>query len=133
MRVGPITPLIACPDSHPIVVGRNDEAEGPEVRVEVLGADDDGQPNAFHIRIQQADESLLLFDHPHERVQRLERQSLTGFDEGRRAFDVDRTLDRADRKNVEGARCQLHRARQQRVVEQPLLVEGARSTASRAR
>ena len=55
----------------------------------MLGADDDGQARAVDVFVQETDQLLLLLDHLHERVQCLERQSLAGFEERRRAFDVD--------------------------------------------
>ena len=69
MRVGPMTPTVPMPDA--VVVGRSDQAERPQVRVEMLGADDDRQPGTVDVFVQQPHQPLLLFDHLQQRLQRL--------------------------------------------------------------
>ena len=82
--------------------------------------DDDRHAGTVDVLVQQAYEPLFFLDHLHERLQRLQRQPLMSFDERRRAFDVDLLVVGQIGKGRGG---EPHGAREQRVVEQPLLVD----------
>ena len=65
MRMGP----------RAVGVARGDETEGPQVWRPVLMADDDDQPRAVDVFIEDADEALFLFHHSQERAQRGKRDA----------------------------------------------------------
>ena len=75
-----------------VEVGRGDQAERPQFRIAVLGADHDGEAGAVEILVQHAHQALLLFDHPPQRLQR-RRRNAAGlhdlFDQRRGAVNVD--------------------------------------------
>ena len=50
--------------------GGGDQAERPQARRGVLGADHDGQAGAFDVFVQQVNHALLLFHHLEERAKR---------------------------------------------------------------
>ena len=90
MRVGPMTPIV--PGAGAVVVGRRDEAERPQARIEMLGADHDGQAGAVDVLVQQSDQPLLLLDHLQQRVHRLERQAVVLAEQRRGAVDVEHVI-----------------------------------------
>ena len=71
-----------------------------QVGDEVLRADHDRQAVGFDVAREQLDQPVLLFDHPEQRAQRLERAlAIGGFagelvDEERRALHVQRLVRR---------------------------------------
>ena len=85
----------------------------------MLGADDDGQSRAVDVFIQQLDQSLLFFNHFQQSVQRAECEPSIFTEQRRRAVDVELAL---LGQIGERGRSQPHRPREQRVVQQPLLV-----------
>src|SRR5450631_4135700 len=54
-------------DARPIIIRRGDEAERAQVRIQVLAADDHGEPRSVDVFVQQTNQLLLLLDHPQER------------------------------------------------------------------
>ena len=82
-------------------------------------ADDDRQALAVDVLVEQPDEPLLLLDHQQQRLQRPEREPLIFAEQRRRAVHVQRA--RLGQIGKRRGR-EPHRARHQRVVQQPFFV-----------
>jgi len=75
-----------------VVVSRDDEAEGAEVGIQVLGPNDHAQPGAVDVFVQDLEQFLLLLDHLKQRLQHRERQPARVVEQRRGAFDVNEPI-----------------------------------------